>query len=504
MSEGGKITRIILGESSWTSRGDMNIIATKGDVTFSANKNVNFYGVEEGVHIGDYNFKEEEPQKDFSGRWSADYDGLINLERVPSGSKSYLEKTVYYQLTVSEDIPLGTSIQFKLWDYDTGLFLDWLNPDDDEFGGKEVIKTGIVREVNGKHRITIELFLNPNWHNDLRKDLGFFKNGYLELYWTWTYRNIVWSSEFNFLCLYPSNIKLRIKPAYNGSVYSLPEIYSRKGYIITFAIDQLPNGEIQKFVSIKIRTTTTFRLEKDIQKLKKEIYSETINIKKNRLEAVSYEVEEISHFFHVKENITNIFVDEKLVEVPVAKGSSIAFINSIKRGVKLIKHVSEVFTYIMIFDEFRNMIPELSSNGKMNTPSVSTALAFVPGFQIAAFGVFIFEWMAQDLLEQADQNFDEVMWIEWQNTKTKGLDAVLSFIENNSWAKKNFFYPIPVNSEIMNDLFLGKLKTRQQIIDRRFTTKQELTHILITYGVEDLQLETYYDVVDCIFMKEEI
>jgi hypothetical protein len=40
--------------------------------------------------------------------------------------------------------------------------------------------------------------------------------------------------------------------------------------------------------------------------------------------------------------------------------------------------------------------------------------------------------MAQDLLQEADQNFQEQMWIEWQNTKTKGLDAVLSFIEYNS------------------------------------------------------------------------
>gem|GEM_PF-5443549 len=35
-------------------------------------------------------------------------------------------------------------------------------------------------------------------------------------------------------------------------------------------------------------------------------------------------------------------------------------------------------------------------------------------------------------------------------------------------------------------------------------TKQSLTHTLITYRVQDLQLNTYYDVVDCIIMNEEI
>ncbi|MBF7091747.1 hypothetical protein IUY40_09350 [Flavobacterium sp. ALJ2] len=145
----------------------------------------------------------------------------------------------------------------------------------------------------------------------------------------------------------------------------------------------------------------------------------------------------------------------------------------------------------------------LSSNGNLTTPSVSTALAFVPGAQIAAFGIFVFEWMVQDILAESDEVFNEHMWISWQNTKTKGLDAVLSFIEN-SWAKDNFFRSLPVNSEIMNDLFTGKLKTHQQIRDRRFTTKKTLTHTLITYGVRDEELDTYYDVVDCIYMNEEI
>ncbi|PBI90987.1 hypothetical protein BSF41_16930 [Flavobacterium sp. ACN2] len=112
--------------------------------------------------------------------------------------------------------------------------------------------------------------------------------------------------------------------------------------------------------------------------------------------------------------------------------------------------------------------------------------------------------MAQDLLEEAEHNFNEQMWLEWQNTKTKGLDAALSFINNNSWASDNFFRSYPVNTEIVNDLLIGKIKTRQQIRDRRSITKEKLTHTLITYGVEDLELDTYYDIVDCIFMNEEI
>lgn len=504
MSKGGEITRVILGESIWTSKGDMNIVATNGDVCFSANKKVNFYGVEEGVHIGDYDFKEEENKEiAFSGWWSPDYEGTQNLEHDDRGSKSFLEKTVYYQLTVSTDIPLGTSIQFKLWDYDTGLFLDWLNPDDDKLAGKEVIKTGIVRDVNGKHRITIELFLNPNWDNDIRKDKGAFKDGCVDFYWTWRYNNANWTSQTNLLSVYPSNVKLRIKPAFEGGAYSLPEIYSRKGYIIAFAIDRLPNGEIQKFVSIKIRSTTTFHFESDVQKFKKEIYSETINIKKNTVEALSYEVEEISHFFRIKENITNVFVDEKLIEVPVTKGSSIAVFNKIKKTINFGKTAADIFTYHQVLDEIRNMMPEISSNGKFNTPSVSTVLSFIPGYQIAAFGVFLFEWMAQGLLAEADQNFQEQMWITWQNTKAKGLDSVMSFIEN-SWATNNRFDKILVSRETLNAVLKGKFRSIEEIRIKRFENIDPLTHTIITYRIEDKELDTYYDLVDCIFMNEEI
>ncbi|MFH7019137.1 hypothetical protein [Flavobacterium sp. FlaQc-47] len=494
--------RYVGGNATYITRGKTKIFAN--EIEINSNGFIDYYAPEYSYNEPDPRPASTKPEIAFSGWWSPDYEGMRNLEKGLKGPKSYLEKKVYFQLTVNKNIPLGTVIQFKLWDYDTGLFLDWLNPDDDEFAGKEVIKTGVVREVDGKHRITLELFLNPGWHNEIRKDIGLFKNGYLELYWTWCYNHKNWTSEPNFLNVHPSNIKLRIKPAYNGEAYAFPEIYSRKGYIITFAIDQLPNGEIQKFISLKIRSTTKFHFEQDIQKFKKEIYSETINIKKNRLEAVSYEVEEISHFFHVKENVTNIFIDEKMIEAPVVKGSSTAVINNIKKSVKFAKEAANVFTYFLILDEFRNMIPELSSNGKLTTPSVSTALAFVPGYQIAAFGIFLFEWMVQDLLEESDEVFNEEMWITWQNTKTKGLDAVLSFIEYNSWATKNLFYSIPVNSEIMNDLFTGKFKVRQDIVNSRFTTKEPLTHTLITYEVEDKELDTYYDVVDCIFMNEEI
>lgn len=495
-------TRRVGGNATYIVGGTTKEFAN--EIEINSNGCINYYAPEYTYGNPEPRPVREEPEIAFSGWWSPDYEGKKNLERDKRGSKSYLEKTVYFQLTVSKDIPLGTTIQFKLWDYDTGIFLDWLNPDDDEFAGKEIIKTGVVKEVEGKHRITIELFLSPSWHNEIRKDLGPFKDGCIDLYWTWKYNNSDWTSNTNLLSVYPSNVKLRIKPAFDGNVYSLPEIYSRKGYTIVFAIDQLPSGEIQKFVSLKIRSTTKFQFTADIQKFKKEIYKETINIKKNRLEAVSYEIEEISHFFHVKENVTNIFIDEKVVEVPVAKGSTIAIFNKIKNIIKFGKIAAEIFTYHQVLDEIRNMMPEISSNGKFNTPSVSTALSFIPGYQIAAFGAFIFEWMAQDLLEEADHNFNEQMWLEWQNIKTKGLDAALSFIENHSWTKDNFFKSILVNSEIMNDLLKGKLKASQEIISRRFKTKEPLTHTIITYGVQDLQLGTYYDIVDCIFMNEEI
>lgn len=478
------------------------MISKEEDVTFSSLKEVTINGKNDGQSFGEYNFTEEDSnEKDFpTAYWSYDFEGK---KRVSGDSnhkfRTTLEKTVYFQIDVNDRIPIGTTLQFKLYDYDTGLFMDLVNPDDDEFDGKEVIKIAVVREVDGKKRITIELFLELKWKKEIAEDKGSFRDGCLDLYWKWEYDNTDWNSESVILSVYPSDIRLRIKPALDIKKNGLPEMYSRLGDFLSFAIDQLPDGKIEKFVLIKIRATTTFSSIENINKFKKEIYTESISLKNNTLESASYEVIDVEHFFTVRDDIKKIFVEEKVIKVPVAKGSNIAVFNSLKKTINFGKSAAEIFGHIQVLNEMRNMIPELNGNGKFNMPSLSTFIGFIPGAQVLAFGVEVIGWIVADMYKEMEAMVDEQMWITWQNTKTKGLEQAKGF-KNTYWATDKQFNYITVGQSVLNALLKGKYKKIDQLRDESFKLNpDEPTYTIFTYRVIEEEIDDYFDVVDCIF-----
>jgi hypothetical protein len=243
IGESGNIIRNIFG-TSYKEAESITINASEGPLSFKSPKEITFHGKNGGKKFGDYVVKEEEEQEiTFSGWWSPDYDGTRNLERDSINPKAYLEETVYFQLNVSNHIPLGTNITFQLWDKDTP-FKSSPNFDDNKFDGEKVFRDAVVREVNGKHRITIELFLSPKWHNDIIKDKKLSYNLHLEFYWTWKYNNQKWNSVNNLLHVYPSKTTLFIKPAYEG--YGFPEIRTADGDIIVFSAGIVATEEPSK------------------------------------------------------------------------------------------------------------------------------------------------------------------------------------------------------------------------------------------------------------------
>lgn len=498
----GEIIRIITNKSAWISENNFDMISKEEDVTFSSLKEVTINGKNDGQFFGEYNFTEEHSnEKDFpTAYWSYDFEGK---KRVSGDSnhkfRTTLEKTVYFQIDVNDRIPIGTTLQFKLYDYDTGLFMDWVNPDDDEFDGKEVIKTAVVREVDGKKRITIELFLELKWKKEIAEDKGSFRDGCLDFHWKWEYDNTDWNSESVILSVYPSDIRLRIKPALDIKQNGLPEMYSRLGDFLSFAIDQLSDGKIEKFVLIKIRATTTFSSIENINKFKKEIYTESISLKTNTLESASYEVIDVENFFTVRDDIKKIFVEEKVIKVPVAKGSNIAVFNSLKKTINFGKSAAEIFGHIQVLNEMRNMIPELSGNGKFNMPSLSIFIGFIPGAQVLAFGVEVIGWIVADMYKEMEAMVDEQMWITWQNTKTKGLEQAKGFLYTD-WATKKRFDKIFIDQTTLNNLLKGKYKKIQELRDESYKLNPaEPNYTIFTYRVIEEEIDDYFDVVDCIF-----
>ncbi len=453
--------------------------------------------------------------KDFpTAYWSSDYDG-----KLPVDSSSYekyrsnLEKTVYFQLNVNQAVPTNTEIEFKLLDndkisYPLGFvhpfftFYNLVTTDDDKFDDKEIKILGIVREFEGKKRITLELFLNPSWANDIIDDKsGPSLNGSLELYWSWQYNNIDWTSKKVQLYVYPSDISLRLKAAYFNGENNLPEMYSHTGDIITFALDRLPDGTIKKFVSIKIRNTITYKSFEDVNQFYKEIYTERINLVKNKIEASTYEIVELNHYFKIKNDATQIFIEEENIIVPVEKGTKTAAYNSFYTGVKVIKEATKYYGYFSIFKDTINMFPELSGNDEFNVPSLSTFVGLIPGLDVIAFGLALTEWTMKDQIAEQDKLINESLFLKWQNIKKQGLEAALNFIDFNGWAISKKFQAVFVCQETLDKLFKGNFKTIDELRDFNNMQNKENKCVLISYRINNEDLGTFDDVIDCIFLK---
>lgn len=438
------------------------------------------------------------------GWWSKDFDGKIRVDSDKNHKfRSSLEETVYFQITVNERIKEGTMLIFNLFDYD-GFF----NPADKEFDNKEIIKNATVRKVDNENRITIKLFLNPNWEKNIIEEKGMFSNGFIELYWTWKYNNTLWRSKELQLSVYPSKNKLYLKPIIQNSDYKLPEIYSHKGDMVLFAIDQLPNGTIKKFVSMKLRNTIVYKSFEDINKFYKEIFTEKINLDTNNLEVASYQVEELNHYFKIKNDAKSIFIEEENIDVPVEKGSKQAVYNSLNKGVKIIKNAANVYNYYDIFKQTINMFPELSDNGKFNAPSLSTFVSSIPkncviNFSVVGFGLAYTEWVLKDQKEQDDKIIDQSLWVEWQNIKKQGLDAALNFVDYNGWAKDKNFNKHFVCQETLDKLFKGTFKTINDLRDYNNMRNTENKYALISYRINKEELDTFVDIVDCVYFLKE-
>lgn len=434
--------------------------------------------------------------------WSSDSQGNKKISGYGlQKAIAYLDETVYFNVKVDKSIQVGTKIKFKLYDYDTALFLGFLNPDDKEFGGKEITIVGNVIKIKNEHKIILKLFLNPQWEKELTEDQGTFRDGDLDLYWQWKFRNEDYNSENCQLSVYASKTTLRLKPAYFKEGYNLPEIYSHKGDIILYAIDQSPKGKITKFVSIKIRNTIKYKYKKDLDKFIKEIYTEKINLNTNKLENASYSVEEVNHYFRIKENTTKIFIEEENIQVPVQKGSKLAKYNSIAKKWNFVKKTPDLFDKLDILQQMREMVPELSTNNEFNMPSLSTFVGFIPALKVWTMVFSLAEWLIMEQIEEQNQIINDSYWLQWQNIKRQGLEKVLAFI-NTPWAQKNGFDKTFLSHNVLQKLFKGEFKTLDKLIDKSFENDVEKNYLIVTYLVRNEKLDTSTHIVDCIIITK--
>jgi len=466
MSQGGKITRIILGESNWTSKGDMNIIATKGNVTFSAVKKVNFHGVEEGVHVGDYDWQEESDKFFATGWYTYDYEGEKYLKRDSRGPKAHLDETIYFHLNVSNKVPTGTEIVFQLWDFDMFLFHDCFNPDDDEFNGKKVFIKGKVREVNEKKRITIELLLDPAWSDDIAVEKGILTDGCLDFYWKWNYNGIEWNSERFLLRVYFSEKTLIIKPAYQG--YGFPEIRTADGNIVVFSpgiglIDEsstLLESEIEE-IKNKIESKIWGSVGEVIQKYRDKL-QHTIAVQQlekgylvNNLGKLEFSRRIYTQ--PVFDNSGKLYVIKKAANFGYRKGGK----KVTTKGISQLDYFKDVGFFNKAANASRDLVSIFGFSDVVNFAMDEHPETIMIGFAPADFLLAV---VAPELRKSIEESWDTVVFDLAEKAKDKGLQGLDEFLQSSVGQEKRYdFAKTRISQATLNKLLKGEFKTLEEL-----------------------------------------
>lgn len=456
----------------------------------------------------------EEPQKAFSGWWSPDYEGIRNIpDQDYKWPKAYLEETVYFQLNVSDSIPVGTSITFQLWDKDNP-FNDLTIFDDAKFDGKRVYKTAMVREVNGQHRITIELYLNPNWHNDIVKDKKLSPNGCLEFYWTWKYHNTYWKSKNNILDVYPSKTTLFIKPAYEG--YGFPEIRSANGEIIVFSAGivatEEPSRELENVmdkICENIKNNAMFDLREEMVKYSDKLrYSIAIKqLKKGNLvnnmgkleysrriytkpvfdnEGKLYEITQAVNFGYKKEG-----------KVVTTKGiSQLDYFKQVGVRNALLKNAEKLNFIINSIDTIK-----FGMDGKME---ILTTM-FVP---LDFLNAVIYPSISKPI----EEVWDNIVAYDVEKAKDNGLRGIYQLANSEDFNRDKYgdYRYIEINQDMLNKLLEGKYKTFEELqknliqlrktIDK-YEYQEELIYTILYYKKNDENEDKLMTYIETIFIN---
>nr|WP_294932605.1 hypothetical protein [uncultured Flavobacterium sp.] len=457
--------RIVGGSITKTSKGPITIEVLKGHFISNAAKQNIWDGGENGNTHHEYEApekKEEEPkQMAFSGWWSPDYEGQKNLETDNRGSKSSLDKTVYFQLNVSKDIPVGTNITFQLWDKDTGMFIDWIVPDDDKLDGKKVYRNAVVREVDGKHRMTIELFLNPKWDSDLLSDKGYFKNGCLDFYWTWKYKNSDWTSNTNILSVYPSETTLHIKPAYEG--YGFPEIRTAEGELIVFSTGivatQEPSKELEEVME-KILDDIQGNIWSDLRE-KMVTYSDKLRytiavkqLKKGRL------VNNMGKIEFSRRIYTKPVFDNSGEVYEITKAANFGYRKDGKlittKGISQLDYFREVGVSNTIAKASKELLGIFEFSDIINFAMDEKSETIMTGFAPLDFVVTL---LSPSITDPIKENWDNVVYNLAEKAKDKGIQGINNFMLTSGGKDQRYRYGIiEINQSTLNKLLKGEFK----------------------------------------------
>jgi len=506
-------TRRVGGNATYIVGGTTKEFAN--EIEINSNGRIDYYAPEYTYGDPEPRPVREEPEVAFSGCWTSDYEGMRNLEKDATKPISNLGETVYFQLTVSNNIPIGTNITFKLWDEDYGDNLKWLLSDDDTFDGKKVYRNAVVREVNGTHKMTVKLFLNPKWYDDLVADLGRFKNGCLDFYWTWEYNGKPWTSNTNILNAYPSKTTLFIKPAYEG--YGFPEIRTADGELIVFSAGIVatvePSKELEKIMDtilddIQNNVITDVR-EKMVKYSDKLRYSIAVNkLKKGYLVNNLGKIEFSKRLYTkpVFDNSGQLYEITQAVNFGYRKEGKLITTKGISQldyfkqvGVRnaLLKNVEKLDYVLQALD----LLSFAMDEKKVET--ITTMFAPLDFLNAVVY---------PSISKPIEEVWENIVVHDVEQAKDNGLRGIYKLVNSEDFNREKYgdYQYIEINQDMLNKLLEGKYKTfeelkKNQILLRETVDKYEyqesLLYTILYYKKIDNNIDKPMTYIETIFIN---
>ncbi|EJG02507.1 hypothetical protein [Flavobacterium sp. F52] len=499
-------TRRVGGNATYIVGGTTKEFAN--EIEINSNGRIDYYAPEYTYGDPEPRPVREEPEKAFSGWWSPDYEGMRNIpEQDANWPKAYLEETVYFQLNVSDSIPVGTSITFQLWDKNTP-FKDLTIFDNPKFDGKMVYKTAMVREVNGQHRITIELYLDPKWHIEIKKDEKGSINSRLEFYWTWKYHNTYWKSNNNILGIYRSKTTLFIKPAYEG--YNFPEIRTSDGDIVVFSkgigLEHEPSNELENQLNT-IADNIKSEMYGDVREAMMK-YSDNIRhtiavrqLKRGYL-ANNLGKTEFSHKIYTKPVYDN---SGELYEI--TKAGNFGY----RKNGKLVttKGISQLdyFKEIGVFNTIAKASKELLGIFDFASDVINFAMDENPKTIPTGFAPldFLVALVMPSISDPILETWDNVAFELAEKAKDKGVRGINDFILTNAGKDIRYGYNfLQVNQIVLDKLLKGEIKKiddLQNLQRENNNFSSSPSYILFYYKQKQKDRDEEETIIDCIFIN---
>lgn len=507
--------RIVKGKIIKITGGNHNMYAGE-NIIFNSGGAIYETGVEKGISYG----VPEKPPVRIShyfidGYWSNKKNEPINQACIGSMVRFHVQ-------TKNISDSANAEIDIQLREYDTPFILPIgpvpvviAHPFDDTIELQIVDNTGkVVKRVNkikldSEGKGFVEFRLSESLYPMFKHEAGALEL-YFDCRWLSIEKAKLPAQQDKYLIVSKPIKNLYIKPAIEVKGYSLPEIRSFAGELILFAIEKYEPNKVKRFMTINVKMIAEIQYLKDINEIKKTVYTKEINLSKATATVKkNYEVTMVNEYFKIKENAKHVFVENEITvmreELPSEKTVSRNLLNgALNVGKKALDVISAYDDAKMLVE----MFPEITGSGKsINLPPMADMVGLIPGAQVLALGFKMTELLVENVYNQTIQDMEEETERQYELAKNRGLSAVKSFMGTLGAEKFGYYLRESVSQKLLDNLLIGKIETAGDF-DRSWIEETQkaidtfdLPYNIIFRRIIDNNRDEYIFIVETVFIK---